>query len=225
MNVAVTNIWIMLQKAGPMIWPLFLLSIVATTIVIERFIFVTREEKNFIKQRILILNSLRQGNMKETLKVCEAHQGLVSTIVKTGIIKSSTSQELIKLSMQEFWLRQEILMDRHVSMLGMIVNVAPLLGLLGTVNALTVVFHASVIRSNVLNPLTAGELASGVWQALLTTTAGLMVGIFSYVAHCFYTSRMTVYSVWVEHLIAETLQILVSLKEDRSTMNQGEYEG
>ena len=176
MNVVIMNAGQMLIKGGPMMWPLLVLSIVAMAIAINRLIFLSNTEKEFILQRQLLLESLRQGNLKDTLKLCDANKSDVAQIMKAGMLRSGSSTELVKLAMEEVWQHQQIVFKNFIPMLAMIINVAPLLGLLGTVNAMTIVFHASVIRSNVLNPVTAGELATGIWQALLTTTAGLVVG-------------------------------------------------
>ncbi len=224
MNVVIINAWQILTKGGPMMWPILALSVVATAIAIDRLVFLQKAEKLFIQQRALLLQSLRLGKLKETLKLCESHAGLVPLIVKAAIITSASSSEMIKLSMEEVCEHQQISIKKHISLLGMIVNIAPLLGLLGTVNSMTVVFHASVIRSNVLNPSTAGELASGIWQALLTTTAGLVVGIFAYVVYSFCMARIVVYAIWTDHLMVETLCVLTSLKELKQTAVQGEYE-
>jgi biopolymer transport protein ExbB len=215
MNVVIMNVGQILFKAGPMIWPIILLSILAMTIAINRLLHLWKLEKSFKLQRQILLASLKHGKLKDTLKLCETHDGDVSLIVTSGITQSGGASELGKLAMEEVWAYQQISFKSFMPMLGMIVTVAPLLGLLGTVNAMTVVFHASVMRSNVLNPLSTGELAAGIWQALLTTTAGLMVGIFSYGMHSFLTERMHVYAAWIHHLIAETGYILASLKENR----------
>ena len=207
-----------------MMWPILLLSIVATAIAIDRMFFLQKVEKVFVLHRELLLASLRRGNLKESLKLCEANTGLAPLIIKAAIIRSGSSPEYIRLSMEEVREHQAIGLTGYMPMLGMIVNLAPLLGLLGTVNSMTVVFHASVVRSNVLNPVTAGELATGVWQALITTTAGLVVGIFSYTIYSFCNARMTVYSAWSDHLIVETLQVMTSLKELKQATAQGEYE-
>ncbi len=225
MNVVMMNAGQILFKGGPMMWPILFLSILATAIAINRIMFLSREEKTFTQQHKLLLESLRKGNLKDTLKMCEANEGVVASLIKSGIIRSGSSTELIRLAMDEVWDHQKMRFNSFMSILGMIVNVAPLLGLLGTVNAMTVVFHASVIRSNVLNPVTAGELATGIWQALLTTTAGLVVGIFGYVMYTFCVARINVYTTWVNHLMVETVYVLASLKELKASAGQGEYEG
>lgn len=225
MNVVIMNAGQMLLKGGPMMWPILFLSIMALAIAINRLMYLHQAEKLFVEQRALLLKILREGKLKDSLKACEANPGVAASIIKAGIIKSGSSSELVKLSMEEVWSHEEISLKNYVPMLGMIVNLAPLLGLLGTVNSMTVVFHASVVRSNVLNPITVGELAAGIWQALLTTTAGLVVGIFSFVIYSFCSMRLGVYTTWVNHLIAETGYILASLKELKNTSAQGEYEG
>ncbi len=224
MNVVIINALQIIVKGGPMMWPILLLSIISTAIVIERLIFLRKAEKTLIQQREILMQSLRKGEIKEALKLCESHAGPIPMVMKTALLHFSSSTELIKLSMQEVGERQKLFVRGSLPILGMIINIAPLLGLLGTVNSMTVVFHASVVRSNVLNPVSAGELATGVWQALLTTTGGLVVGIFSYVLYSFINARVLVYFTWLEQWMAEVLYVISSLKEMKQTGSQDEYE-
>ena len=68
-------------------------------------------------------------------------------------------------------------LENRLSTLATIAHVTPLIGLLGTVTGMTTSFHMIKVRAASLNPVTPGDLAGGIGEALLTTVAGLMVAI------------------------------------------------
>jgi biopolymer transport protein ExbB len=105
------------------------------------------------------------------------------------------------------------ILKQRLSLLAFIVNAAPLLGLLGTTTALCVVFHAAQMRSNALNPLSLGDMSSGIWQALVATSAGLSVGIISFALYSFTVSRVNGMVVAYELTISEAVSIFQSVSE------------
>ena len=213
MTVAVMNAWQILFKGGPMMWPILFLSITALAIGINRLMVLSAAQRQLSIEKKALLGSLRQGRLKETMRLCEERQGLLAGILKEGILMFGSSRDLIKGVMEEVSDHEVARLKEHMGLLSLIVNAAPLMGLLGTVNAMTVVFHAVVIRSNVLNPLTAGELAMGIWQALLTTTAGLLVGILTLAVHGFCAVRINAVVSYVDRAMTEMTNILQQLSE------------
>jgi len=73
-------------------------------------------------------------------------------------------------------------LESRLSALATIAHISPLLGLLGTVTGMTASFHTIQVRAAGLNPVTPGDLAGGIGEALLTTVAGLIVAIPTYTA-------------------------------------------
>ncbi len=213
MTVIVMNAWQIVLKGGPMMWPILLLSVVAMAIGINRLRVLGQIERGSSVEKEKLLTSLRQGHLKDTLRACEESKGLLGRILKAGIMRFGSSRDLMRGAMEEVFELEEGRAKEHMGILALITNIAPLLGLLGTVNAMTVVFHASVVRSNVLSPLTAGELASGIWQALLTTAAGLVVGILSFSMHAFCAMRINAMLVYARRAITEMANVLEQLSE------------
>jgi len=109
-------------------------------------------------------------------------------------------------------------LKQRLHLLAFIPNAAVLLGLLGTTNALCVVFHAAQMRSSALNPLSLGDMSSGIWQALLTTSAGLSVGIITFAIYNFTASRVNDLIVAFDQSISEATELLQALAQlDRHT--------
>ena len=194
-------------------WPIFLLSILAITVGIEKFLFLSALEQNIKKFKPVFFKTVRENRMKDALSACEENVFGLGNICKAGLMKFGSSIDLIKASMEEAAGFEIHVLKRRLSLLAFIVNAAPLLGLLGTTTALCVVFHAAQMRSNALNPLSLGDMSSGIWQALLTTSAGLTVGIISFAIYSFTASRVNEVIVIFEQTISETVGILQAVSE------------
>lgn len=221
MTIIIVNAWGILLKGGAMMWPLFLLSILAVTVGIEKFIFLNSLEQNIKKFKPVFFKAVRENRMKDALGLCEENASGLGNICKAGLMKFGSSPDLIKASMEQASGFEIHVLKQRLNLLSFIVNVAPLLGLLGTTTSLCVVFHAAQMRSNALNPLSLGDMSSGIWQALLTTSAGLSVGIISFAIYSFTANRVNDMVVIFEKTISEAvgdLQAVSELDRQRETL-------
>ena len=218
MTIAFINAWGILIKGGPMMWPILLLSVVAIAVGIEKLLFLTGVEKNMKKLRPVFFKAIQENRMKDALSVCEENPEGLGRICKAGLMKFGSSVDLIKTSMEQAAAFEIHALKRRLNVLAFIPNAAVLLGLLGTTNALCVVFHAVQMRSNALNPLSLGDMSSGIWQALVTTSAGLAVGIITLAIYSFIASKVNDLIAAFEETISEAAELLQAVSQlDRSS--------
>jgi len=220
MTVAFFNAWGILLRGGPMMWPILLLSLLAITTGIEKFLFLSVIERDIKKFKPAFFKAVRENRMKDALDICEENPLGLGNICKAGLMKFGSSVALIKASMQEAAGFEIHVVKQRLNLLAFIVNAAPLLGLLGTTTALCVVFHAAQMRSNALNPLSLGDMSSGIWQSLVTTSAGLTVGIISFAIYSFTASRVNGVIVAFEQTISEAVGILQAVSESESSSKE-----
>ena len=213
MTVTFINAWGILLKGGPMMWPIFLLSLLAITVGIEKFLFLSTVDRSIKKIKPVFFKAVRANRMKDALSVCEENPLGLGNICKAGLMKYGSSMDLIKASMEQAAAFEIYALKQRLNLLAFIVNAAPLLGLLGTTTALCVVFHAVQMRSNALNPLSLGDMSSGIWQALVTTSAGLLVGIISFAIYSFTASRVNDVIVIFEQTISESVGLLQAVSQ------------
>jgi biopolymer transport protein ExbB len=213
MTVAFINAWGIFLRGGAMMWPILFLSILAITVGIEKFLSLNAIERDIKKFKPAFFKAVRANQMKDALGICEENAMGLGNICKAGLMKFGSSTELIKAAMEEAAGFEAHALKQRLSLLAFIVNAAPLLGLLGTSTALCVVFHAAQMRSNALNPLSLGDMSSGIWQALVTTSAGLSVGIVGFAIYSFTVSRVNSVIVSFEQAISETVVVLQSVSE------------
>ena len=196
-----------------MMWPIFFLSILAIAVGIEKFLFCGAVDRSIKKFKPIFFKAVRENRMKDALGFCEDNALGLGNICKAGLMKFGSSMDVIKMAMEQAASFEIYALKQRLNLLAFIVNAAPLLGLLGTVTALCVVFHAAQMRANALNPLSLGDMSSGIWQALLATSAGLSVGIISFAIYSFISNRVNDLIVAFEQTISETVSTLQSVSE------------
>ncbi len=213
MMVVIFNLWQLILKGGPMMWPIILLSIVALAVGMERVVHLSSMERLFKAQKINLMRSLQQEKIKHTVNLCESYQSPFSRIFKAAILKFGNSSEVIKTAMEEVFIYEAYRLRERMSILSFAINASILMGLLGTVIGLTVVFHSVQSRSNVLNPLSVGDLSAGIWHALFSTIAGLMVCILTFSIYSYCNSRINNMIADLQISMAQILHVLVQLAE------------
>ena len=177
-----------MQKGGPLMWLLVLLSIVSTVVFAERLIYyhrVTIRLGEFLRG---LSNLLSRGNYAEALHECAGTAGPVARVIHAAILRHEAPRAELKEIVQEAGQLEVPKLERRLPMLATIVYVAPMVGLLGTVTGLIDAFIT--LSGNAGGVATMADIATGVYKALLTTAAGLVVSIPTSLAYSFLSSRV-----------------------------------
>ena len=189
-------------------WPILLCSVVAFAIVIERLIRLRQEEidtKTFMEQ---ISKSIKRNKIMEALDLCDKTGGPIANILKAGILKHDRPRNEIREAIEDASVHEVPRLERNLPVLATVAHVAPLLGLLGTVTGLVAAFQVIESKSTAINPVNPGDLAGGIWEALLTTVFGLCVAIPTYVAYNYLVSRVDGFVLDMERSATDLLNIL-----------------
>jgi len=154
--------------------PILVCSIVALAIIIERLIEMKRLSEDVGPLSTRIKKLLKQGNDKKALEACGQASGPIGQIFKTGLLNKKNPrwklEEKLALTGQE----QLQKLGKNIRGLEVIAAISPLMGLLGTVIGMVQAFNQVAEFKGQVNP---SLLAGGIWEALLTTAAGLAVAI------------------------------------------------
>lgn len=179
------NIWDFLAKGGIIMIPLFLCSIAGLAIIIEKFVSL-RRRKVIVPEVVSVLENVREAkDLGLAVSICEKHNGPFANIIRISLENHGLPREDIKETLHDQG-RQEIhQLEKGLGMLETIAGIAPLLGLLGTVLGILKVFKVI----SVMGVGQATALAGGISEALITTIAGLLIGIPALVAYNYFTSR------------------------------------
>jgi len=213
--------WQLMIKGGPIMWPIFLCSVVAFTLFVEKLFYFASISTNTADLKGRIFKNIKENRLKEAIVICEQSNSPVAKIMKAGVIRSSGDREEIKASIEEVSLVEIPKLEKRLNALATIAYTALLLGFLGTVVGMANVFHAIEVRSASMNPVTAGDLAAGIWQALLTTIFGLCVAIPSFLAYNYCVGRVNDFVVKMERAAIELVNVLAHVSQQDAGAVQG----
>ncbi len=175
------------MKGGPVMIPLAILSIIAVYLTIERYLTLKKASKleaNFMANiKDLVLN----GNIKGAKALCERTNSPVARMIEKGVTRIGKPLQDIDTSIHNVGNIEINKLETGMPTLATISGAAPMLGFLGTVTGMVSAFHK---MSSAGANLTVGLLAGGIYEALVTTVAGLIIGIFAYIAYNQLTSMI-----------------------------------
>jgi len=149
----------LIQKGGPVMYPIIFCSILAVAIVIEKFYHLYKakiDTKDFMNN---VEITVRHNKIAEAIKICEKTPGPIAHIVRAGILKHDRSRQEIRESIEDAGHQEVPRLEKHLSLLATIAHITPLLGLLGTVTGMVRAFQAIQEKSSSFSPV-----SPGIWQ-------------------------------------------------------------
>ncbi|MFH1406706.1 MAG: MotA/TolQ/ExbB proton channel family protein [Candidatus Omnitrophota bacterium] len=195
-------------RGGPIMIPIVLCSVTALAIVIERF-YQLRSAKidtsDFMEK---ISTTVKRNKIMEALDICDKTPGPIAHIVKAGILKHDRSRAEIKEAIEDAGVHEVPPLEKRMGMLATIAHISPLLGLLGTVTGMVRCFQIIQAKSTSLHPVSPGDLAGGIWEALITTVAGLVVAIPTIVAYNYLVGQIENFVLDMERSATDLVNLL-----------------
>ncbi|MGH7943869.1 MAG: MotA/TolQ/ExbB proton channel family protein [Opitutaceae bacterium] len=195
-------------RGGPVMWVLVALALVGLVLFIERTLFLHRGQipssKAFLQG---IKNALAKRRLVEALTLCEEAPGPVAAVVKAALLRADAPADEMRFHVQEAAVIELPALERRLGAIAAIAQVAPLVGLLGTVLGMVTTFRAFEQGGNYAM---AGALSAGIWQALLTTAGSLMLAIPAHLAYHFLSGRVRAILRDVEWSANEIMKYLLT---------------
>lgn len=197
------------QQGGIVMWPMFLMSLAALAVFIERVLFLHRNQIRSREFLAGIENTLKKGRLAEALTVCQDTPGPAAAMVKAGLMSFRKSDEEIRESVREAAVVELGPIKRRIGALYAITHAAPIFGLLGTLIGLIDGFSQYEEQGVYLN---AGFLSGSTWQALISTATGLALSAVCILGHHFLVGRIHSIVQEMEWLGSELLLSFVEIK-------------
>lgn len=194
----------MIQKGGPLMWPIIICSILALGVTIERVWHLYGAKIDTKKFMEAITAAIKRNKIMQAIELCDQTPGPIAHIMKAGISKHDRSRAEVKEAIEDVGLHEVARLEKNLNILATIAYIAPLLGLLGTVTGMIKAFQVIQQKAAAAYPVSPGDLAGGIWEALITTAAGLAVAVIFYVAYNYLVSR-------VENIVLEMEQSATEL--------------
>lgn len=177
--------WEMILSGRYMMIPIALASLVGLTVIIERFLVLRRNRIVFPEISGAVNSMGASDDLSVMRSICEKHPGAFANIVLAGLDHADNDWTIVRDVLQETGRLEATRLTRRLGILETVAAVSPLLGLLGTVLGMIRVF-ATISGAGLGSP---EVLSTGISEAMVTTAAGLIIGIPALVAYNWLNGR------------------------------------
>lgn len=209
----IENLFGMILKGGPLMVPILLCSIISAAIIIERWILLNKSRSNTRHLMMKLRSLMIKGGRDEAIALCEKTPGPAAKVLKQGLLRAHRERDEIQGAIESAGKEEVFHLERYLGVLATIAGVAPLIGFLGTVTGMILAFMEIQRLEGSVN---AAVLAGGIWQALITTAAGLFVGIATFIFYNFLVTKVKRFVFEIESSSNDLMEMLI---EEKPTIN------
>jgi biopolymer transport protein ExbB len=200
----------LIAKGGPVMIPIILGSIVALAIILERAWKLWKIRINFAQfaQEIFLL--LERGQVQKAVERCGKVKHPIADVFKLGIMNRHQKREELEAMMEREGEEQVQYLEQYLGALLIIIGIEPMLGFLGTITGL---IRAFMTWEHLGANITVSALAAGIYEAMITTAAGLIIAIPFYIIYHLIIGKIKSYAQEMSYYGNELIDILVRLRE------------
>ena len=210
----------LLANGGPVIWLILIAAATAAVVFVERALFCHRSQINSAEFLNGVRTVLKRDNVVEAVSICDATPGPVARLVKAAILNRDKGRDRVREAVEEAGLTEVPRLEEKLNLLATIAQIAPLLGLFGTIVGFIQVFHD--LQAAGLYAHIGGDdphsLAAGVWKSLVCAAGGIAVAIPTHAGYNYLVSRVNKIVLDMERAAAEIVNIVA---ENNSGNNGG----
>ncbi|MCZ7610864.1 MAG: MotA/TolQ/ExbB proton channel family protein [Ignavibacterium sp.] len=168
------NLFDIFLKGGLIMWPILLSSIIGLAVSIDRFLMLRKAKINVPAFMVRIRGFIKKKDISGAISYCIEEKSPVANIVRKGLNKYKYGHDRVKDAIENAGSQEVSKLEKGLSVLASVAGIAPLLGFLGTVTGMIQAFMTIEELAGAANP---SDLAGGIWEALITTAFGLIIGI------------------------------------------------
>ena len=205
--VPLLNLWSLSLKGGFIMIPIVLLSLVTIYIFVERLLVLrdaARQDNTFMQR---IKDYIHAGDVESALNLCKKNPTPVARLIEKGITRLGRPMNDVLVAIENVGNIEVAKLERRFTWIATTAGGAPMLGFLGTVTGMVSAFYSMAAAGEAADITT---LSSGIYEALVTTVAGLVVGIIALFAYNYLVSRV---NTVVNQLEASTMEFMDLLNE------------
>lgn len=176
----VTGFFDMAIKGGPIMIPIILLSFIAVFIFFDRYVAIRKAGKVDSKLMDRVRKYILDGKIDSALTLCSSENTPTARMIEKGISRIGRPMADVTTAIENVGNLEVYKLEKGLPVLASVAGGAPMLGFLGTVTGMISAFYD---MANAGNNIDITLLSSGIYQAMVTTVAGLIVGIVAYFAY------------------------------------------
>lgn len=196
-------------KGGWILLPIFLLSLLAIYVIINKWLVINRLGKKDSVWLSRVVELIHEGKIDKALKFCVERPYASAKVIAAGLKEFEQEDDEIQEAM-EVEARQQInILENQMNWLGITASIAPMLGFLGTIFGVIKIFY-DIARTN---DLAIDTISTGLYQKMICSGAGLLVGIIAYSGYYLLNGRIDKVVVNIDKESNEVLKAIRSYKK------------
>ena len=197
----------LLIKGGYMMIPLYLLFVVAIFIFVQKLLVIRKASKtpNQLLDQVKVL--VQSGQIDKAKLLCAGESTPVANMITKGIDRIGSPLKNIEVAIENVGKLEIYKLEKNLGILATVAGAAPMIGFLGTVTGMIKAFISIAQEDGMVSPKL---LSSGIYEAMITTAAGLVVGIVAYLG---YNYLVTLVSKLVHHMEYTSIEFIDLLQD------------
>ncbi|MDI9873451.1 MULTISPECIES: MotA/TolQ/ExbB proton channel family protein [Bacteroidota] len=203
------NLFGLLEKGGWVMIPIFVLFFIALFLFVERYRYISKTSRLDNTFLFSIKEMLYAGNIQGAINYCKTSPFPIARLLEKGLNRIGSPMRDIENAIENSARVEIYNMEKNLGILSAIAKIAPMFGFLGTVSGMIRTFH----NISVANKIDISTIASGIYEKMVTSATGLMVGI---IAYFFYTILTTMIDRTVNKMEVTAIDFLDILHKPAS---------
>ncbi len=194
----------LLEKGGWIMYPLYLLLVIAIYVFIERMIAIKKAGAIDGKFMLIIRDNIISGNVSAAKSLAKNTDNSVAKMIEKGIMRIGKPLDAIEKSMENVGKLEMYTMERNLNILSLVAGIAPMFGFLGTIIGMVQLFYGIASTGE----YTLNTIAGGIYTKMITSATGLIIGLVAYVGHNYLSTQIDKTANKMETASADFLDIL-----------------
>ena len=194
----------LLQKGGWIMYPLYLLLVIAIFVFIERVLAIKKIGNIDPKFMLIIKDNILSSNIEAAKSLAKSVDNPVAKMIEKGIIRIGKPIDAIEKSMENVGKLEMYSMERNLNILSLVAGIAPMFGFLGTIIGMVQLFYGIASTGE----YTLNTIAGGIYTKMITSATGLIIGLIAYVGHNYISTQIDKVANKMESASADFLDIL-----------------
>lgn len=173
------NLLGLIMKGGWVMIPIVILSFIGVYIFIERYLTIRKANTDEAKLMAQIREKIIAGRLQDAVSICKQNDTPIGRMLQKGLLRIGKPIKEIEGAIENQAKLEVSKLEKNLGIIGIIAGIAPMFGFLGTIFGVIKIFYNISLSDNI----SIGLISGGLYEKMITSAAGLMVGIVAYVGH------------------------------------------
>jgi biopolymer transport protein ExbB len=192
----------LMMKGGIIMIPIVLLSLLSVYLFIERMAYISRFAAIDDGLIPMVIDDLKKGHRDNALIRARNDQASLGKIIESGIEQAGKPSGEVEKFLESTTNLEITKMEKNTGYLGIIAGIAPMLGFIGTISGVIKIFYNISLADNI----SIGIISGGLYQKMICSGAGLIVGVLAYTAYHYIQMRIDRYSIRLQESLIQFLK-------------------